>query len=307
MLFFYHGTLDTQPAPILSSNQNRMYISWLKPLSWIFKGDINPQIHIRESNKARPSVKRLISSTPPLAPSVSQYYAETASPVSSTAPVDAHHYTKVKLVTPAESRPAKIRRVGLDIASTPLPPPPPRDSPSVSNSSCSSSAPSCYSVQGDTSDDGLDDLALFLRQISYETILASTIHQHLGYVEDGGKLLPLTGTVPYVQRRLSPSRRFSSLMGVSVAIMEGRLPKALVLWCPFPTDRNHAVLPLSNSSCTFLLHNTVKVYPNSFLVCYIFTFFLFYVLNSNYVHKRKSSRNERNTWARDAIFENYSS
>jgi hypothetical protein len=239
MLFFYHGTLDKQPAPILSSKRNRMYISRLKPLSWIFKGDINSQIHIRDADKARPSVKRLISppfplssSTSPLVPSVSQYYAEAASPVSSTAPVypvdtgfDPYRSTKVMLVTPAESRPAKIRRVGLDTASKPLPPPPPRDSLSVSNSSCSSS---CYSVQGDTSDDGLDDLALFLRQISYETILASTIHQHLGYVEDGGRLLPLTRTAPYVQRRLSPSRRFSSLMGVSVAIMEGRLPKALV-------------------------------------------------------------------------------
>lgn len=217
-----------------------MYISQLKSLSWIFKGDINSQTHIRDADEARPSVKRLISppfplffSTPPLAPpSVSQYHTEAASPVSSTAPVDAafdsYHYTKVKLVTPSESRPAKIRRVGLDTASKPLPPPPPPDSSSVSNSSCSSSASSCYSVQGDTSDDGLDDLALFLRQISYETILASTIHQHFGYVEDGGRLLPLTGTVPCVQRRLSPSRRFSSLMGVSVAIMEGRLPKALV-------------------------------------------------------------------------------
>ncbi len=224
MLFFYHGTLDKQPAPILSSKRNRMQISQSKPrrfLSWIFRNDINPQI------------QRLISPPFPLfsstVPSVSQYYAEAASHVSSTSPVyrvssgfDPYHYTKF---TPAESRPAKIRRVGLDTASKPLPPPPPRDSLSVltSNSSCSSS---CYSVQGDTSDDGLDDLAHFLRQISYETILASTIHQHLGYVEDGGRLL--TRTAPYVQRCLSPSRRFSSLMGVSVAIMEGRLPKALV-------------------------------------------------------------------------------
>lgn len=246
MPFFSKGTT------VRSSKRNRtqtMKDPLLKQrqiFSWLLRSDANTEMAGTTLKCSISPPFHLSSSFPPcFVPSVSQRYAGAASPIPSTTPVyrisledsgfDSYHHTKTVLVSPTESRPSKIRRVALDTTTKPLPPTPSctRDSlmvptfKSSSNSSCSSTSTSShYSVQGDTSDDGLDDLAHFLRHISYESILASTIHQHLGYVEDGGRIF--TRTTSHVQMRLCPSRRYSSLMGVSVAIMEGRLPKALL-------------------------------------------------------------------------------
>ena len=70
-------------------------------------------------------------------------------------------------------------------------------------------------------DDGLDGLSIFLRRIAYDMISASIIHRHLGFMEDGGRVLPFGS--------ISRPKRYSSLIGVSLAIMEGRLPNALMV------------------------------------------------------------------------------
>jgi len=145
--------------------------------------------------------------------------------------------TKVVLVASNDPlRPYRIRRINTrkelpwTPVSKPLPPlPSPPDSPSsvaYSPSIYSHSATPRNSLH--TFDDGLDDLSIFLRRISYDVISATTIHRHLGYMEDGGRVISLGRTTGPVRRGINPPKRYSSLVGVSFAIMEGRLPKALV-------------------------------------------------------------------------------
>lgn len=143
--------------------------------------------------------------------------------------------TKVVLVASTDpSRPYRIRRINTrkelpwTPISKPLPPLPSfpalyDSTPSLSEYSHNTTPRNSY-----TFDDGLDDLSIYLRRIAYDIISATTIHQHLGYMEDGGRVLPLGWTTRSVRRSISPPKRYSSLMGVSLAIMEGRLPKALM-------------------------------------------------------------------------------
>jgi hypothetical protein len=171
-------------------------------------------------------------------------------PAGTTLPPGLGSFCCTKMVLVASSdplRPCRIRRINtrkehpwLPISKPlpPLPSPPAiHDSaaqPSTASylspttSSSYSSNPTSRNPLEETFDDGLDDLSLFLRRIAYDVISASTIHRHLGYMEDGGRVLPLGGTRSS-HRNVSAPKRYSSLMGVSLAIMEGRLPKALMV------------------------------------------------------------------------------
>lgn len=106
----------------------------------------------------------------------------------------------------------------------------------------------------DDSDDEFEDVSLgmqghkglsladsqFLHRTSYETILTSTVHQHLGYMEDGGRVTSAVSPISSysddrkgvrtrraarmrARRGVTYPRRFSSLMGVSLAIMNDRI------------------------------------------------------------------------------------
>ena len=163
-------------------------------------------------------------------------------PVCGAAPKDSSGFesfccTKVVLVASTDPSPhCRIRRINTRKElpwipiSKPLPALPPSPDVPDSNLKIQSvvDAPhvsTSYPVAPRNSkfifDDGLDDLSLFLRRIAYETISASIIHRHLGFMEDGGRVLSFGS--------ISRPKRFSSLIGVSLAIMEGRLPKALMV------------------------------------------------------------------------------
>ena len=225
-----------------------------RPLvSWILRSDTDSHTGKAKSTfKGTISAPLPLSSSPPWLVSTVTFPACPVAPIPSTAPVyratnwgmDASYRIR-SAATPLESRPIKIRPLKVERRAElpwPTPPPPPStiDLQTVSSSSSSSSSSStvstsssCYSVESSSSedsyDDGLDSLSVLLRQIAYDAISASTIHHHLGYVEDGGRVLPFGRVSPNAVRYLSPARRYSSLMGVSLAIMEGKLPRALIL------------------------------------------------------------------------------
>ncbi|KAF9524980.1 hypothetical protein CPB83DRAFT_570247 [Crepidotus variabilis] len=97
-------------------------------------------------------------------------------------------------------------------------------------------------VEEDSDDEEFDDAAMstsrFLHRTAYESILTSTVHQYLGYMEDGGRVT-LDDPMDYsedglgmagrsirrrrVRRSITYPRRFSSLMGVSLAIMKDKI------------------------------------------------------------------------------------
>jgi len=199
-----------------------------KTISWLHRHNNSPIQRVE-----RPVTPFMQSISPPLP---LNYYAPlplvvgpiSSRPAETTLPVYGKDHpglpfncTKVVLVASTDpSRPYRIRRINTrkelpwSPISKPLPPlPPPPASPAPQTSL----------------DDGLDDLSIFLRRIAYDVISATTIHRHLGYMEDGGRVLPLSRTRRSVRRRINPPKRYSSLMGVSLAIMEGRLPKALMV------------------------------------------------------------------------------
>lgn len=225
-----------------------------RPLvSWILRSDTDSHVEKAKSTfKGTISAPLPLSSSPPWLVSTVTFPACLVGPIPPTAPVyratnrgmDASYRIR-SAAAPLESRPIKIRPLKVERRpELPWPTPPPLpstiDLQTVSSSSSSSSSSStvstsssCYSLESDLSEDshndGLDTLSVVLRRIAYDTIPASTIHHHLGYLEDGGRVLPLGRVTPNAVRYLSPARRYSSLMGVSLAIMEGKLPRALIL------------------------------------------------------------------------------
>jgi len=225
-----------------------------RPLvSWILGSDADSPVE-----KARSTLKGTISAPLPLTSSPPWMLSAVTFPTCPISPIPTtSHFYRPKnrgtdasyrirsAAAPLESRPISRIRLHKEGRRPELPwPTPPLpstvDLQTVSSSSSTSSSTStvstsssCYSVEGDLSedsyDDGLETLSVLLRRISYDAISASTIHHHLGYMEDGGRVLPLGRVPPNAVRYLSPARRYSSLMGVSLAIMEGKLPKALIL------------------------------------------------------------------------------
>jgi hypothetical protein len=228
-----------------------------KAMSWLRRGNIIQRV--KPTFKQRtPHPSFPLMPVPPISPHPAE--VEATAPLYGVGHKDYPAFedfccTKVVLVASTEaSRPCRIRRINTRKelpwipVSKPLPPLP--TSPAIADNkiqpvtdasrprrlSTRPSSPSSYSYPitsrnslDDTFDDGLDDLSLFLRRIAYDVISASTIHRHLGFMEDGGRVLTLGRTMRSVRRGVGPPKRYSSLMGLSLAIMEGRLPKALMV------------------------------------------------------------------------------
>ena len=211
-----------------------------KAISWLRRGNNRPPIQNVEGQSISPP---LPLNYPPLPLVMGQM---SSRPAETTLLYGRGHHGlgpfKMVLVASADPpRPYRVRRldtrkelpwIPISKPLPPLPPPAIHDSTArpftasyLSTTYPSNPTPRNYSLE-DTFDDGLDDLSLFLRRIAYDVITASTIHRHLGYMEDGGRVLPTTRSRC---RSVSPPKRYSSLMGVSLAIMEGRLPKALMV------------------------------------------------------------------------------
>lgn len=211
-----------------------------KATSWLRRRNIRPHTQSEERTKTTfkqsvPPLSPLVCSSPfMVAPSSSRpaEVVKTEDGFKTNPGFESFCCTKLVLVASTDaSRPCRIRRINTRRElpwipiSKPLPPLPsyPHDS-DLLPSSCSPHTVTPRNSLDNIIDDGLDVLSLFLRRIAYDVISPSTIHRHLGYLEDGGRVVS-SGK----HRSIIPPQRYSSMIGVSLAIMEGRLPKALMV------------------------------------------------------------------------------